>query len=80
MKLTASRNYHYTREEYCGDGRDRTGDTQIFSLVLYQLSYITNYNFLKKLLKLVWTSDAVTTGIEPAISEATIQHVTNNTS
>jgi hypothetical protein len=25
----------------CGDGRDRTADTRIFSPLLYQLSYIT---------------------------------------
>ena len=26
---------------FCGDGRDRTADTRIFSPLLYQLSYIT---------------------------------------
>ena len=27
---------------FCGDGRNRTADTWIFSPLLYQLSYITN--------------------------------------
>jgi hypothetical protein len=26
---------------WCGQGRNRTADTQIFSLMLYQLSYLT---------------------------------------
>ena len=28
---------------FCGVGRDRTADTRIFSPLLYQLSYRTNY-------------------------------------
>jgi len=27
---------------FCGDGRNRTADTRIFSPLLYRLSYITN--------------------------------------
>ncbi len=29
------------KSEACGNGRDRTADTRIFSPVLYRLSYIT---------------------------------------
>ena len=31
---------------FCGTTRNRTGDTRIFSPLLYQLSYGTNYNLL----------------------------------
>ena len=30
----------------CGVGRDRTGDTRIFSPLLYQLSYRTSFPYL----------------------------------
>lgn len=33
---------HLHTTSFCGIGRDRTADTQIFSLLLYQLSYDTN--------------------------------------
>ena len=48
-----------------GSGRNRTGDTWIFSPLLYQLSYRARM--------------AVPTGLEPAISSVTDWHVNHYT-
>src|SRR3990172_4541008 len=44
MPMEKARNPHWQRVPslgYNGQGRDRTGDTRIFSPVLYQLSYLS---------------------------------------
>ena len=58
--------HFFTKFRDGGPGRDWTGDTRIFSPLLYQLSYRATYM-------------ADQTGIEPAISSVTGRHVNRYT-
>lgn len=66
MKKEPSLKTKFLNFHYGGLGRDRTGDTWIFSPLLYRLSY------LAKIM-------AVPTGLEPAISSVTDWHVNHYT-
>jgi hypothetical protein len=49
-----------------GQGRNRTADTQIFSLLLYQLSYLAGQNLRKQVAKYRGSRNRCQTGHEAA--------------